>query len=133
VSWSQAVASGTVAGTITDQSGAVVADAQVKLTDTATGTSRNAATDNSGHYIFVNVDPGHYGLTAAKSGFATSKTSSDVKVGQTSTLNLVNVLNHNQLLDPVLDGCNTCSSGFGQLTNEGSLPRRMEFGIRLNF
>lgn len=87
-SLSQAVASGTVAGTITDQSGAVVSGAQVKLTDTATGTSRNATTDNSGHYIFVNIDPGHYNLTAAKPGFATSKTSSDVLVGQTTTLNL---------------------------------------------
>jgi hypothetical protein len=86
--WPQATASGTVTGTITDQSGAVVVDAQIKLTDKATGTSRNAATNSSGHYIFVNVDPGHYDLTAAKSGFATSKTSSDVKVGQTTTLNL---------------------------------------------
>ena len=88
VSWSQSTASGTVAGTITDQSGAVVADAQVKLTGTATGTSRNAATDSSGHYIFVNVDPGYYNLTAVKTGFATSKTSGEVRVGTTTTLNL---------------------------------------------
>jgi len=86
--WSQSTASGTVTGTITDQSGAVVGDAQIRLTDTATGSSRNAATDNSGHYIFVNVDPGHYNLAATKSGFSTSKTSSEVKVGQTTTLNL---------------------------------------------
>src|SRR5215467_11290001 len=87
-SWPQSTASGTVTGTITDQSGAVVTNAQVKLTDTATGKSRNAATNSSGRYIFVNVDPGHYEVTAAKQGFATSKTSSDVKVGLTSTLNI---------------------------------------------
>ena len=86
--WSQTTASGTVTGTITDQSGAVVADAQIKLTDTATGNSRNASTNSSGHYIFVNVGPGHYDLTVSKSGFATSKTSSDVQVGQATTLNL---------------------------------------------
>jgi hypothetical protein len=86
--WSQTTASGTVTGTITDQSGAVIADAQIKLTDTATGNSRNASTNSSGHYIFVNVDPGHYDLTASKSGFATSKTSTEVKVAQAATLNL---------------------------------------------
>ena len=50
-----------------------------------------------------------------------------------ASINFENVLNHNQFLDPVLDGCNSCSAGFGQLTTQGSTPRTMEFGIRLNF
>jgi hypothetical protein len=55
------------------------------------------------------------------------------RVNTEASISFVNVFNHNQLLDPTLYGCNTCSSGFGQVTNEGSTPRRMEFGIRLNF
>jgi len=56
------------------------------------------------------------------------------RVNAEASVNFVNALNHNQLLDPVLDGCNTCSAAdFGQLTTEGSLPRRMEFGVRVNF
>ena len=51
-----------------------------------------------------------------------------------ASVNFVNVFNHNQLLDPTLSGCNTCSSGgFGAVTTEGTIPRTMEFGIRLNF
>jgi len=51
-----------------------------------------------------------------------------------ASVNFVNVLNHNQMLDPVLDGCNTCTpAAFGTLSTEGSLPRTAEFGIRANF
>ena len=56
------------------------------------------------------------------------------RVNAEASVNFVNVLNHNQMLDPVLDGSNGSSpAGFGALTTEGTLPRRMEFGIRLNF
>ncbi len=42
-----------------------------------------------------------------------------------------NVLNHNQLLDPILDI--TSPDTFGAITTQGNVPRTMEFGIRLNF
>src|ERR1043165_5561902 len=86
--WSQSVASGTITGTITDQSGAVVSGAQVTLTDTATGSAQSISTNGAGHYVVVNLDPGHYDISVVKQGFATSKTSTDVKVGLTTTLNL---------------------------------------------
>jgi len=48
------------------------------------------------------------------------------------SFNFINVLNHNQLLDPSL---NIAASPltFGQLSTEGTLPRTIEFGIRANF
>ncbi len=49
-----------------------------------------------------------------------------------ASLNVNNVLNHNQLLDPSLSVL-TPGTGFGQLSAEGTLPRAMEFGIRVNF
>ncbi len=49
-----------------------------------------------------------------------------------ASLNVNNVLNHNQLLDPSLSVL-TPGTGFGQLSAEGTLPRAMEFGIRINF
>src|SRR5438874_10579521 len=85
---SQSVASGTVTGTITDPSGAVVSGAQVTLADVATGSTQSVTTNGAGHYIFVNVDPGHYDISVIKQGFATSKTSSDVRVGLTTNVNL---------------------------------------------
>jgi len=43
----------------------------------------------------------------------------------------MNVLNHNQKLDPLLDI--TSPSSWGALTAQGNVPREMEFGIRVRF
>ena len=48
------------------------------------------------------------------------------------SLNINNVLNHNQLLDPVLSLTSPAAS-FGSFAREGTLPRAMEMGIRVNF
>jgi hypothetical protein len=39
----------------------------------------------------------------------------------------MNVLNHNQMLDPL------SPSSWGALTAQGNVPREMEFGIRVRF
>ena len=49
-----------------------------------------------------------------------------------ASLNVNNILNHNQLLDPILfDG--SAPANFGQFSIEGTTPRTMEMGIRVNF
>ena len=84
----QATNTGTVAGTVTDPSGAVVSGATVTLTDHATGTQRTTATNASGHYIFVDVGPGAYDLVISKQGFTTTKAPNlQVMVGQSTTFN----------------------------------------------
>ncbi len=60
---------GTVDGTVTDSSGAVVADAKVTLTNTGTQEKRTQDTGGAGLYSFVNVEPGQYRLDIEKSGF----------------------------------------------------------------
>ena len=80
--WSQSTSSGTVAGTVADPSNAVVPGATVTLTDSSTNLARTAATNKDGRYIFVDVPPGVYNISVAKSGFATSKTEKqEVRVG----------------------------------------------------
>ncbi|PYX84058.1 MAG: hypothetical protein DMG68_21390, partial [Acidobacteria bacterium] len=64
------------------------AGANVGLTDSATGQTRTVSTNTDGRYVFSNVQPGHYKLTASKAGFATATTSHEVQVGVTSTVNL---------------------------------------------
>ena len=49
-----------------------------------------------------------------------------------ASLNVNNVLNHNQLLDPSLTVL-APGTGFGALSAEGTFPRAMEMGIRINF
>src|SRR5215471_11694477 len=86
--WAQSTSSGTVAGIVTDSSGAVVNGATVTLRDTSTNASRVITTNESGRYIFVDAAPGTYDLSVAKEGFSTSKTQTTVKVGVAITANL---------------------------------------------
>jgi hypothetical protein len=87
--WAQSTSTGTVSGLVTDQTGAVVAGVAVTLTDVATNTPRTATTNATGRYILVDVNPGLYGISVNKAGFATTKTEHvEVKVGAALTVNL---------------------------------------------
>src|SRR5436309_6062654 len=59
-----------VVGTIRDSSGAVVPEAKVTLTSTATGVSLTRTTTGEGTYEFATVKGGTYLVTAEKQGFA---------------------------------------------------------------
>jgi len=86
--WAQSTSSGTIVGTVTDPSNAVVSGATVTLTDTATKSARQATTNDAGRYIFVDVPPGAYDVSIAKQGFSMTKTQTTVTVGVTNTLNM---------------------------------------------
>src|SRR3954471_17723234 len=62
-----------VSGTITDASGAVVADATIEVKALDTGIVETRQTNNDGFYAFVNLQPGRYDLEIKKSGFNTYK------------------------------------------------------------
>jgi outer membrane receptor protein involved in Fe transport len=60
---------GSVLGTITDSSGAVVSAAAVTLTETSTQTSRQVHSNASGNYFFPDVPPGEYSVSVELTGF----------------------------------------------------------------
>lgn len=62
---------GRILGTVTDQSGAAVANATVNVTNVATGVARNLLTDASGQYVAPDLLPGTYAVHVALSGFKT--------------------------------------------------------------
>ena len=62
---------GGIVGTITDASGASVADAKVTATNTGTGLIRESTTDTDGNYNFTELPLGTYTVTATKQGFHT--------------------------------------------------------------
>ena len=64
-------ASSTLAGTVTDKSGAVVVGATVTATEIATNTSRSETTTSIGAYRFDVLPPGTYVVKATMQGFAT--------------------------------------------------------------
>jgi len=64
--------SGSILGTITDASGAVVPNAKITITETNTSVSRVATTNESGNYSAVNLPPGTYSVSAEMKGFMKS-------------------------------------------------------------
>lgn len=62
---------GTIVGTITDPSGAVIPGAKVTLLNTGTGHVDVATSNAQGAYVFPTVDIGSYQLTVEISGFQT--------------------------------------------------------------
>lgn len=63
------VTSGTIFGTVKDQSGAVVASSTVAVNDAATGVSRTVSTNDSGGFVVANLPPGTYTVTVSATGF----------------------------------------------------------------
>jgi hypothetical protein len=60
---------GRILGTVTDASGAVVTNAKVTVSNTATNVTRVLKTNTAGEYAAPLLDPGSYTVTAAAAGF----------------------------------------------------------------
>ena len=76
-------AGGTIEGTVTDESGAVLPGAAVTVRNTATGATREASSDPAGLYRAPLLPVGPYEITAALSGFATTRlTNLTLTIGQ---------------------------------------------------
>src|ERR1700680_207526 len=83
------VVGATLSGTVTDQSGAVIPNAQVSIKNVATGLARNLAADTAGFYLAPNLLPGNYEITISALGFATQvRTGISLEVGAQQVLNL---------------------------------------------
>src|SRR5690242_17324354 len=67
--WAQTAGTGTVIGTVTDPSSAVVPGAKIELRDLTTGIVRSVVTNGAGQYSFVGVQPGSYSVKGMHPGF----------------------------------------------------------------
>ena len=63
--------SGSISGTVTDATGAIVLGAKVTATNQATNAAKSAETNSSGAYSITNLAPGAYRVVMEKSGFKT--------------------------------------------------------------
>jgi len=63
----------TIVGTVTDPSGAAVANAKVTVTNVDTGVSKQFTSNESGQYVAVDIHIGHYSVKVEASGFKTSE------------------------------------------------------------
>ncbi len=80
---------GSIAGAVTDPSGAAIADAQVSLTNIGTAEKRVQTTGPDGLYDFVNLIPARYRIDVEKTGFKrTARPDVIVEVGQSVRIDL---------------------------------------------
>jgi len=86
--WSQSMATGEVAGTVTDPSGAILPNVQVTLKSVEKGFTQVTTSNSSGQYRFPLLSPGSYIVTATASGFKTSSVTRVVAVGATVAADL---------------------------------------------
>ena len=84
----QAVSSAQLNGTVTDPSGATIANAAITVRNTATDSTNSATSNASGFYAVTNLAPGPYELTVSASGFAKYKETLNLSVGQFAALDV---------------------------------------------
>src|SRR5208283_4386893 len=71
VSLAQLSTTGTITGSVTDKSGAVVPQASIAITNNDTGEKRTATSNADGTYVVPALPVGTYTVTVSKSGFQT--------------------------------------------------------------
>jgi len=76
-------ASGSIIGTVTDSTGAVVAGALVSIKSLSTDLTQTRTTTQSGTYSIVGLEPGDYAINVASSGFQGAQANVHILVGQT--------------------------------------------------
>jgi len=80
---------GTVSGTLTDSTGALVQGARVTLQDEQKGYHFTVTSDSSGRYLFASIPPGTYSVTAEMKGFQkTVRTHITLNVSENPTADL---------------------------------------------
>jgi hypothetical protein len=82
------VLTGSLGGSVTDPSGALVSGAEVVVRNLATGVQQSAQTNHNGLYQFPVVMPGAYSITASLKGFRDVEVLVRVLVGNTTSQNI---------------------------------------------
>jgi outer membrane receptor protein involved in Fe transport len=80
------VSTGTLAGTITDTTGAVVPNCQISATRLATGEVHTTVTENAGFYSLPSLPPGPYKVSVTHAGFATQVSNLEISIDRTMRL-----------------------------------------------
>ena len=81
---------GTILGSVTDASGAVIPGAVVTITNTDTNISTTATTNNDGNFTVPNLMVGGYSVSVSKEGFKKALRSNlTLEVDQRAEINLV--------------------------------------------
>ena len=83
----QATATGSILGTVSDETHAMLVGAKVTATLTSTGYARSTTTSSTGAYAFEGMAPGSYTVKVTDTGFTAGTTKLELLVGQAVTAN----------------------------------------------
>ncbi len=81
------LSTGSINGTVTDPSGAVISDAKVVITNTGTGQTLNLTSNSAGAFSSGPLDPGNYKVQVSAKGFSSVSQTIGVQVGNAATFN----------------------------------------------
>jgi len=119
------IATGRIAGTVTDSSGAVIAGANVTLTNEATGVAQTVRSTSTGLYVFTAVNPGNYTMKVVRTGFSDFVVNGiAVHVQETATIPVklnVGSIAQNVIVTAAAPLLQTQSAEVGQTVNEQSV------------
>ena len=73
IAFAQGPTTGSIAGTVTDSSGAIIAIAKVTVHSTALVVAQSTLTSGQGTYRFPSLPPGEYSITFEAPGFSVGK------------------------------------------------------------
>jgi Carboxypeptidase regulatory-like domain/TonB dependent receptor len=120
VVWAQAISTSQIRGTIQDASGAAVAGAQIKLTETATGAVRTATSGTDGDYSLPDLPIGPYQLEVTKEGFTKYlQTGIVLQVGASPTIDVtlkVGAVTQEVQVNAEAEMVETQNTGVGEVT-----------------
>ncbi len=120
--FAQTADTGAIVGTVLDAAGAVIPQAQVKVTNLATGEARTVSSADNGSYSVPLLPPGNYSVEVSKSGFKTvTFPNVQVIVTEGSTLNAqlaVGAVTEHVTVEAEAEQLQTASSALGRVTNE---------------
>ncbi len=120
-SYAQVSGYATINGTVTDQTGAVMMDANVTITNIDTGVKRDTVTGSDGGYAAPYLPAGHYSVTASHSGFkSTTQPGVTLTASQIATVNLTLSVGQVQEIVEVTaaqEMIETRSAALGQVAN----------------
>lgn len=109
--------SGTILGTVTDPSGAVMSGAKVTITNEGTGLTRTVTSDANGEYVVPSIPTGRYTVLAEVAGFKTLALSNiELGVDQRARIDLkleVGALTESVTIEAVSPLLQTSSSELG--------------------
>src|SRR5271166_47714 len=82
------IGTGSIVGTVSDPTGAVISGASVTITNVATGQAINLTTSSSGSFNSGALIPGNYKTLVSAKGFNSAETAVTVLVGNTASVSV---------------------------------------------